>query len=486
MNTIKLEKGNINLMLPFRLGIEFNKDPVGENNDTWTKTDEDFPKLDFLLDHVKNFFVRSSADSAPDGSSCIIMKLKKESLAAKLFNNKNYWLSNKAFDTHEKVKNPLKYSVCFDSGSFRLIYNPFTRIAVLILNIELPCNDKNSDHPNLSDFIQVNYLVKLFNRNDEPFFISQNERPEERKKALQLTDSSNLQMFEKTIAENPDITGWRMSHLINNLLAGINKTCNIQFFDCRFYPICYAQPSREIMDDEYIHKALFYLRKVYNFDFAPAFDVLQRESELFHPFKQIYYANSLEGAAVFNNCSSSDPEFIKTFYTNSFQKSLWLTILGMMQRSVFLQLLKEVSEINPDDHQVVKEYIKRYTRITLKAIFSKVSVYHQHNDYYVMMINNFQINELQTELKEELYELNNVLQQFHADEVEKHDKIEKQSGKRLSRILFALSLISLTQVVYGILGKQSLPLYQHLLAFLIPLCLGFIFWRIISPGGNKQ
>ena len=80
--------------------------------------------------------------------------------------------------------------------------------------------------------------------------------------------------------------------------------------------------------------------------------------------------------------------------------------------------MKEVSDNDTDDHQKVKEYLKRYTTISLKAIFSKVSIYHQHNDYYDLIIHNLQINELQTELKDELNGLNILQHQFHEDEVE--------------------------------------------------------------------
>jgi hypothetical protein len=219
---------------------------------------------------------------------------------------------------------------------------------------------------------------------------------------------------------------------------------------------------------------------VYDFDYTPGTDVLQREEELLHPYRQIYYASSLEGAVVLNNCGQEDPEFIRTFYSNSFHKTLWLTILGFLQRSIFLQLMKEVSDINPDDHQKVKEYLRRYTSISLKAIFSKVSVFHQHNDYYDLIIHNLQINELQTELKDELHELNNLQRQFHEDEVEKHDEIEKQYDKKLNMILFALSVFGLTQVTYAAIGATNMSFIQHALAIGMPVILGIVFWQILS------
>jgi hypothetical protein len=475
-----MEKGNIILMLPFRLDNGWNPDTSGTDTEIWTITDDDTPKLDFLLDHVKDFFVKNTQNGITDDSSCLIMKLKKEAVPVKMFNNKTYWLSNKPFDTHDKVKNFSKIPICFDPSGFRIIYHPFTNIAVLLLSLELAPAGKDNERSSLADFIEMNYLVRLFNRHDEAYFISKNERLEERSKALQLIADKEPGLFEKPPQGNVEVSGWRMSHLINYLLYNVNVKFKVEFFDYhRFYPVTYAQPAEEIADEGIVHLALFYLRKVYNFDFAPGADVLQRESELFHPFRQIHYANSLEGAAVFNNCNSADPEFIRAFYTNSFPKSLWLTILGVMQRSVFLQLMKEVARIDPNNHQKVKEYLSRYTRISLKAIFSKVSVYHQHNDYYVMMINNFQIIELQTELKEELNELNNVLRQSHEDEVEKYDMIEKQSDKRFSMILFVLSVFGLIEVIYKVLEHRTMTIFAHALAFGIPLCLGAIFWIII-------
>ena len=109
-----------------------------------------------------------------------------------------------------------------------------------------------------------------------------------------------------------------------------------------------------------------------------------------------------------------------------------------------------------------------------------MSVYHQHNDYYDLIIHNLQINDLQTELKDELHELNNLQRQFHEDEVERHEEIEKQYDKKLNMILFALSIFGLTQVTYAILGNTNLLFFEHALAVGIPLLLGIIFWKILS------
>jgi hypothetical protein len=326
----------------------------------------------------------------------------------------------------------------------------------------------------------MNYLLRLFNRHDEAFFISQNERPEERSKAVQLI-SDKTDLFHKNGPGNFEQEGWRPRQLINYLLQDMNSRFSVELFDhSHFSPVCYVQPSDEIQDENIIHLTLFHLRKVYDFDYTPATAVLQREEELLHPYRQIYYASSLEGAVVLNNCGQEDPEFIRTFYSNSFHKTLWLTNLGFLQRSIFLQLMKEVSDINPDDHLKVKEYLRRYTSISLKAIFSKVSIFHQHNDYYDLIIHNLQINELQTELKDELHELNNLQRQFHEDEVEKHDEIEKQYDKKLNMILFALSVFGLTQVTYAAIGATNMSFIQHALAIGMPVILGIVFWQILS------
>jgi hypothetical protein len=109
-----------------------------------------------------------------------------------------------------------------------------------------------------------------------------------------------------------------------------------------------------------------------------------------------------------------------------------------------------------------------------------VSVYHQHNDYYDLLIHNLQINELKTELKEELIELNNLQRQFHEDEMEKYEETEKQYDKKFNSILFALSVFGLMQVTYAVLGSQRMNLFQHSLAIGIPMLLGFIFWKMLS------
>jgi len=481
MNTILLEKGIIHLMLPFRLCSKWKPETTSSENDVWIKTDEDIPRLDFLLEHVKDFFTKNSRSELMDEAACIIMKLNIQALPVKMFNNKVFWLSNRAFNSQPNAKNLLKFPVYIDPTSFRLIIHPFTRVAILLYSIEIVKSGKNDNPPNLSDFIQMNYLLRLFNRHDEAFLISQNERIEERSKAVLLTEGNDSGMFRKDEPDNIEQRGWRPRHLINYLLFDLDKIYKVEFFDhYHFSPVSYVQPAEEITNEEIVHRTLFFLRKVYDFDYTPASTTLQREAELFHPYRQIFYSSSLEGAVVLNNCSESDPEFIRTFFHTSFQKSLWLTILGFLQRSIFLQLMKEVSDIDPDDHQRVKDYLKRYTTLSLKAIFSKVSVYHQHNDYYDLITHNLQIVELQTELKEELHELNNLQRQVHEDEMERLEEIEKQYDKKLNVILFALSVFGLTEITYSVIGATGMSVFQHALAIGIPVLLGIVFWQILS------
>ncbi|HBC79607.1 MAG TPA: hypothetical protein DCZ51_13305, partial [Bacteroidales bacterium] len=82
--------------------------------------------------------------------------------------------------------------------------------------------------------------------------------------------------------------------------------------------------------------------------------------------------------------------------------------------------------------------------------------------------------------KDELHELNNLQRQFHEEEVEKHDEIEKQYDKKLNMILFALSVFGLTQVTYAVIGNNTMTFWQHALAIGIPAILGIVFWQVLS------
>ena len=481
MDNVKLEIGIIHLMLPFRLGSQLTQYDNNPEADIWIRTNEDISKLDFLLEHVKAFFSKNVTPAIDEDSACIIMRLRKDSPPVKLFNNKNYLLSNRSFENQEQTKNVLKFIVSFDPNAFRIVFHPSTKVGILLFTVEAVKSSKNIEPQSLADFVRMNYLLRMFNRSTEPYLISQNERPEERSRATMLLTGKNTNIFGKPETSSVELTGWRTGHLVNYLLNGLDEKLKVELFDYnRFTPICYVQPSTEITDDEIVRRALFYFRKVYDFDHSPTYESLHQEREIIHPFKQIYYATSLEGAVVLNNCTTMDSEFLKSFYSNSFQKSVWLYILGILQRTILLQLLKEVSDLDPDDPKIVKEYLKRYTSTSLKAIFSKVSVYHQHNDYYDMIIHNLQINELRSELKDELYELNNLQRQFHQDEVEKNDELEKQYDKRLNIILFVLSVFGLTELIYKVIENTELSIFEHALAFGIPLFMGFTFWKILS------
>ena len=479
MNEIKLEKGIIYLMLPFRIDAESSLTTILSSK-VWTKTVDKYPGFEFLLEPTRDFFSKNNRQDIIDETACLILQPKKDALPFKMFNNKSFWLSRKPFDKQtEKGAEFTKLPVYLDPGSFKLIFHPYTSIAILIFSIELINQNKN-DITTLGDFINLNYLIRVFDRQDEVFIISVNEREEERRKAEALIQSDNNSLFKIQDTEDPRTKGWRPGQLINYLLSEINEKSRIQFFNPNHVvPYSYFQPSEEILDESIIHNALFYLRNVYDFDYMPPEGILESEEDSLHPFRQIHYAASIEGGVIFNNAGQTDPEFIRTFYSGSFKNSLWVVILGLLQRTIFLQLMKEVYDVDPDDHMKIKEYLRRYASISLKALFSKISVYHQHNDFYDLVLRKLQINDLQKELKDELNELNNLQRQFHEDEVERHEEEEKHYEKRLNVILFALSVFSLTEVTYAFLQSKSLPFIYHLLAIGIPVLLVVVFWQFL-------
>jgi len=485
MNGVSLEKGIVHLMLPFRLRPGTKHTSVVKN-DIWVKADRENIQFDFLLEHVREFFTRNFMARDTDESACIILKLRTDAVPVKLFNNRIYWISNRPLDGSNKSDNTFRLPVFIDPLSFRIIYYPFAGICILIYSVELARMEYIDYRPTLSDFIKLNYLLRIFYRHDEAYFISHNERSEEKTKATHLLNLKYPAVLDIGEGDEVITKGWRPSHLINFLICEINNNSKVEFFNhSHFVPFCYFQPVNEMTEVQSIQRSIFYLRNVYDFDYTPGEAVVQSHSEFFQPFKQIFYAASLEGAVIINNSSPKDPEFIRTFYSNSFKNSLWVVILGLMQRSIVLQLMKEVSDVDPDDHKKIKEYLRRYTGMSLKALFSKISVFHQHNDFYDLIIQMLQINELQTELKDELTGLNNLQRQFHEDDVERHEIVEKQYNRRLNFILFALSVLSLAQITYAILGNESMPLSKHFLAIGIPLGLGIVMWEILKIRNGK-
>jgi len=476
MDAVFIEEGIINLMLPFR----FNKDlfsPEFKGNKLWERAPEkNKPGLDdAFLEHVREFLTINYKEGKTDKSSCVVFGLKEGTVPFRLFaKNKVYLMSRKSFDKIEQLDSSFKLPISFDSSSFKLILHYDSGIAILHYMVKLE-KTKTDSQACLHDFIVMNYMLRLFNRQDEVYFISKNNNVTERGKASDLSDVEGVDI---------EIKGWRPSHLVNYLL---NDIINIQssvkkhssfFHSSRFIPFSYVRTASPIIDENIINTALFHLKNVYDFDYSPSSHAIKFSEDRTHPFQQIYYASSVEGSVIFNNSGNTDPEFIKVFYNTSFQKNLWVIILGLLQRSIMLQLMTNVSEISPDNHKKIKEYLRSYARISLKALFSKISVYHQYNDFYDHIKSELQILELQTELKEELSELNSLQTQFHDEE-------EKIYGKRLNVIITFLSVLSLAQVTYAILSNTSMPLMYHFFAIGIPVLVGIISWLILVRPDKK-
>ena len=143
MNKIKLEKGIIYLLLPFRINPESSLPAILSSN-VWTKTVDKNPGLEFLLEPTRDFFSKNIRQDNIDETACLILQPEKNALPFKMFNNKGFWLSRKAFDQQtEKETKLIRLPVYLDPGSFKLIFHPYTSIAILIFSIELINQDKN-------------------------------------------------------------------------------------------------------------------------------------------------------------------------------------------------------------------------------------------------------------------------------------------------------------------------------------------------------
>jgi hypothetical protein len=56
----------------------------------------------------------------------------------------------------------LKFPANFDPETFRIVFHPFFRVAILLFSIELAKSGRTSNQSDLGDFIQMNYLLRFY------------------------------------------------------------------------------------------------------------------------------------------------------------------------------------------------------------------------------------------------------------------------------------------------------------------------------------
>lgn len=454
-------------LYPFRIFLNWKdlNSLLGQNQSIWQKSSIKI-KEDYFFRNVQNYFnfnaELNTSSSQLDISQGIIYELKDSNLQTradcsleKLFNLK--------LELKLKEKNfPFKFKDGTKKNIFtpKLLIVPEAEIGLVSFSLELMKSELT-----IVDLIEFNYSCRALNKsvkNTAKIFPIYDKLNTQTKKVFFEIQNQN----QNHINNNERDLGINFFQFISFLLADFDKKLIEPLSPKHFNIFSFAQTIKKIPEED-LNLGLFSLSRVYNNNYKPFFKSVSQNPEAIQLFENIYLAISQEGGSFIINSDKSINEFFNT-YTESVMKTryLWLYLLAYLQRVILINTSYKINYLLRNDNsiQLISKTIEWLSKIQIRVMFSEVSHITMHNAFYQLCRKNFKIPELFQELKEEIFDLNMIVQQKNEKlrrdneiarkEKEKRDverlKIQEDKQNRFERrinlILFSLGLMTFISV----------------------------------------
>lgn len=402
---------------------------------------------DYLFHHVKHFLNANAGAkvSRVSTGNAVIFELKpglqKTSAGIsleKLFTQPLRLQTNQ--DTYDfKFHHGTKQSIY----SPKLILLPEGGIGVLTLTLAL----ENGTVESLVDF---NYacrsITRKFKRSSK--IIPRSDQPTQR----------NREIFSALSPHNTGPSATTFADLIDFLIQDCSE-CYIPISPKHLHLFTYAKLANHT-HPENLNNYLFNLSRVYNQNYRPPFSTPQENREVIQTFRDIYFGASQEGGCILLNAGLEEHEtpFFQNFSDNVLKtRYSWIYLITYLQRLLLINTSYVISDLIRSDKKAtnkeVSSTIEFLSSVQLRMLFSEVSHLSMHNEFYDLCRKQFRIPQLFAELKEEILDLNAIIQQQVArDQLEAKERAvlaqEKQQRfeSRINLILFCLGLLTFISV----------------------------------------
>lgn len=211
---------------------------------------------------------------------------------------------------------------------------------------------------------------------------------------------------KKTLCSPYDEYTWNIRTLINSLLAdvkGIKKEkdqvceCDVQLFsDTRAHLFSFCQIDGIQTPCEYddIKLDLMQLsRCVIDKYMLPADDSTEKNMCL-KTFSNIYFASSVEGAAMITISKKENEDFVKQIDHQGLPRYLAIYLLVLIQRYSMLHINRRLTELSSDTASTsLWNILDIIRRVKVHCFYTDVSPYTQHNLFYQHCNRNLHVRE---------------------------------------------------------------------------------------------
>lgn len=174
----------------------------------------------------------------------------------------------------------------------------------------------------------------------------------------------------------------------------------------------------------------------------------------------MYYGASVEGAVILVNAGEEGKQSFLSNYENVVRhRMIWVYILAYHQRIALISAASDTTQLfeggNEPTTQAISKLVERLSRIQLRCLFQEVSHYTQQNDFYYLCRDNLRVPELFEEVKSEINELEQIVnEKRRTEEVERKTKEDRLIKRRTRQLELLLAVLIFPQIWIAILSTE--------------------------------
>ncbi len=521
-----------------------------------TNTELSSPKLDHsqcLIYELKQSFKDSAIDRIAQSASQQVLQEGRNNVQGAI---QEIFTSPLSLRTKGK-----QYQVAFYDGldkstmSPKIYFVPSTRVGILSFAMQLQGQDQ-----------QLDRLVS-FNNKNAVFYRDMKKSPKFRFQNLTIEANSPEQQTEQEVVTDPELqqlaNGWgadmpverkkclaivdkiwaicglkRDAALVpgkedENCFFTMHQLVHLLMYDLgsrklevekakyklkninrgRFHTFTFVQ-TQATLSDEALNAALFRLPRKFGALYAPPSTTAAENKSVVRTFRDIYMSTTAEGSCILlNTDQNTQPKYFANYSKNTVEKRyIWIYLLALQQRIAMINTSAKVSELDlaneANGTAQLEEVFKSLSMTQLKAMFGEIAHNSQHNEFYELCRHGLGVNRLFAELKQELEDLNLILQQRYEKKRleqerqlteirEKEAKVSERQNWFLNLAIFLLTLLTLIPVCHdfnelwqkGYFWKpfpSQWPFYKLIVALIFTAYLPWLFYKIYTQVWKKK
>ncbi len=320
------------------------------------------------------------------------------------------------------------------------------------------CIGLGESNKTIDDLKRINYCLhkisEPLNRCTTPSF--QLEKQTFHNEQARMSKENRIAVFRQTIAPHGsakqqcspyDEFTWNIRTLVNMLLSDVkgikqegwwSKEYEVHLFSntrAILFSFCQIDSTQSPYDFEDIKLDLMCLSRCVNDKYILPVDESMEKDMCLKTFSNIYFASSVEGAAMIAISKKENEDFIKQIDNQGLPRYLAIYLLVLIQRYSMLHINRRLTELSSDTANTslwtILDIIKR---VKVHCFYTDVSPYTQHNQFYQHCNKNLHIHETFNEIDNKTKILNLTISHDTQELLEEQKKsLEYQRGEEVRR-----------------------------------------------------